>query len=269
MKFVFKKLLGLFLVGALPLLVFSSSYVLAGADLLLSLALGFSVLFVFVLVSHFFVITHPLLKLIETNKLPVMTIDSNGVIRWYLATPKPPEISFFNGFKTISQLISRFSTFYLLAPQNATLKVDGDVVQVVDENNNKVASFKKSEAITNRFDFFGMPCFLYNSHLETLLTKDFLHQQEKNLFAEHNALYITRKVEEISQNAKLNADYAIALLGRAKFNIPDWVKWVLVGLLLVGIAYVAYPHVMKLVFGAGSAVSNVSASIEPVVSPLG
>lgn len=268
MKFLGKKLLGLSLLGTLPLLLFAVMLVIYSFDMITSLLVSLVFVLLLVLVVHFFIITHPFLKIVESNSLPVLTIDSNGVIRVFLARVKPPEISFFDGVQHVKQLVSRFSTFYLTAPRGATMTRKEDSFFVEDDAGNKVAAFKQEEALTNRFDFLSVPCFLYNVHLGSLLTKDFLSQQEKYLFAEHNALYITRKVEEISQNAKLNADYAIALLGRSRLQVPEWVKWIAIVFLLAILGYLAYPHIVNMLSGSGKAVAEVASSAAPVVAPL-
>ncbi len=199
-------------------------------------------------------------KIAENQGIPVLTFGSGGVINQYIAKPKnPEELTFTLHGKKITIPISRQAAFYLRPPQDANYTTTQDKI---------IIEIPKKDAEKNIFTIFGKTGFVFNEQMGTIITKDFVTDREKDLYLEHNALYITRKIEEISKNIKENADYAIALLGRKKLDLPDWAKLILVGLGLAVIIYFAWPIITSAISGASSGAAKVAETTTSAITSI-
>jgi len=138
---------------------------------------------------------NPFSDMLEGKGILALKIDSTGIIKPFIVSLDPPFVYGKLGKKWIRGIFDRSSVFNFAAPVKATktAKTQGNCGR-------KVLSFVLDENRANegRFGFFQYPCIIYNAQINSIITKDFLSNNEKEMFAEYQVLYLNRKTEELS-----------------------------------------------------------------------
>lgn len=111
-----------------------------------------------------------------------------------------------------------------------------------------------------RFALFHYPVLIYNEQLGTVVTKDFLSEQEKISFAEHGVLYLNRKMEELTSVVRDFGRYVVELTKPQGGSIfTKWWVWVIVIILVALLVIMFAPSVMKVM---GATVSSASGAVQ-------
>ena len=247
-----------YIAAIIPLFIGITAFFLTGGKVI-DTAL---VIAAFILIAPFILskmFNHPFLKVLEGEGLPILSFGSSGIIQPYLATPRTPEMSFTIFGKKITQMLSRPAGFSLRPAKPAVLEESADEL---------VIRIPKKNIEDKVFNVLGRPGFVYNEATATLITKDLLSEKERGLFVDHNALYIVRKIEEVSSNIKENADLAIALLGKKKMNIPPWLIYIAIAGAVLLLLYLAWPSIQGFLGGVSGVGSKAVGGAGAAVTPL-
>lgn len=190
------------------------------------------------IISHFFLLSHPFFKMVEGRGLLTFVLDSTGLIKPIVVNLESP---FLKGkFKklNISDVFDRNTVFPMEAPIEADVKTDGDKHIIIPRKN----LTKKA------FGFEGKPALFYNEQLKTFLDKDLLANLEQKLFSQHQVLLLNRRVEEQTSYLRDFHRYIVELSKPQK----EWWqnKWlmaivVIVGLIIVGV--LLFPMIMQVI----------------------
>jgi len=210
-----KKIAGIFLAGILPVILYSM-FLLSGWGLLFSsiaaligIVLGY---FIFSLLYR-----HPIFQMVEGKGLLVLTIDSTGVIKPFLAKVNPPFVISKKG----STVFDRKSVSYIKPPADAKLE------KTEDETIIKLPNTKVHE---NLFAFSSFPVLIYNQNLETFLSKEALSKMELNSTVTHSVIYLKRKTEELTSIMRDFARYVVEMSKPkpAFAFLSNWWFWILI-----------------------------------------
>jgi len=103
------------------------------------------------------------------------------------------------------------------------------------QDNMTILELNEDEYNKGRFALFHYPCLIYNSQIKSIVTKDFLADQEKSAFAEHGILYLNRKVEELTNVVRDFGRYVVELTKpQGGGLLSKWWVWAII-IVFVGI----------------------------------
>lgn len=227
--FTVKKWAGLLVAGICPTLVFYVVIVSEG----MTYALGGWIAGVLVssLIANNLLRT-PFREIVEGKGILALEIDSTGIIKPFVIGVHTPYLEGVDAFgDSIKEVFDRETIFHIDTPTKTGkvqqgLGKDGKIrtAIVIDED-------KYNKA---RFGMWQYPTVIYNKQLGTLITKDWLSEKEKTSFAEHQVLYLNRKVEELSSHVR---DFARHVVDQLKPNQMN--KWAKLGLIVLIVGLVA------------------------------
>lgn len=219
-----KKVFGIFLAGILPLILYTM-FLLSGWGLLYSSVAG-----IIGIILGYFIFSllykHPLLQMLEGKGLLILTIDSTGVIKPFLAKANPPFVS----SKLGSTIFDRKAVAYLKPPVSANLK---------NESDKYIIEIPKDDLHENLFSFSSFPVLIYNRNLETFLSKETLSKLELDGTIKHLVIYLKKKTEELTSIMRDFARYVVEMSKpRQTFAfLSSWWFWILI---FVAIGIIAF-----------------------------
>lgn len=209
------------------------SFAFLGGGLLISVVIGILLL------------QNPFSMLVEGKGILVIDLTSTGIMQPFIVAVNNPYIQGKFRGKGVSDIFDREAVYNLATPIKNSTKADlknGGVEIKLDEK-------KYNEA---RFALFHYPCLVWNSQIGSILTKDFLADQEKAAFAEHSILYLNRKIEELSGYIRDFGRHVVETLKpRENFLQSKW-TWIIIVVVLVLLFILFLPSIIEIV-GGGAA----------------
>lgn len=208
---------------------------------------------------------NPFRLMLEGKGVMAINIDSTGIIRPFILAVKSPYVEGRLGDKLAKDVFDREAVYNLAAPQKA-----GMVQQGTGSDNQARLAIVLSEDDYNkgRFALFHYPCIIFNEQLNSIITKDWLSDKEKGGFAEHQVLYLNRKMEELTSSIRDFGRYVVESLKPKQFNIkPMWViifVIIVVVILLVIFAPQLIPSLQKAGGSVAEGVSNAASAVTPI-----
>jgi hypothetical protein len=261
--FKLKRMIALLIVGAFPIITYMflepytsdpfnwSPFAVIGGTLL-------SVIVFSIVAGQ--LLRHPFTKIVEGEGLAVFDVSSTGIVQPFLIRVAKNEVVGKLGKSNIKGVFDRESVYQLAEPVNvsAPLKID-------EETGDVTITITNAEYHRSRFALYHRPLLLYNSQIQSLLTKDYLSDKEKNTFTEYGLLYLVRKVEELS-TAMLNFGRYVVEMTRPKqeFVGSTWFWILIIG--GIGVLAVMFgPSILEAIQGASSSATQ---SVGGVINPV-
>lgn len=213
------------------------------------LLMGFVIMFFGVILSIILaniLIKNPFSQLIEGRGILTVDMTSTGILRLFISGIDGSYIKGRIGKKDIDDSFDRDAVLQLTQPtqtQNKAIRTEkGEVIIYLTEDD-----YNKS-----RFQLFQYPTILYNSIIDSTLTKDMLSDNEKSTFANHQILNVTKKIQDL-EKASLNMGRSVVDLTRP---FQSWYenKWVMI-IVFVMIAVVIImflPKILQTIGGGGA-----------------
>jgi hypothetical protein len=261
--FKIKRNIAMLIVGAFPIItyMFIEPYTLPPTNLSFWWVVAGTMTSVLIFsVIAGLLLRHPFTRIVEGEGLAVFDISSTGIVQPFLISLSNNEVRGKLGKTGIKGVFDRESVYQLADPINvkAPLEIDKDTGDVTIKITN--AEYHRS-----RFALYHRPLLLYNSQIQSLITKDYLSDKEKTTFTEYGLLYLVRKVEELS-TAMLNFGRYVVEMTRPKqdFVGSTWF-WILIIGGFVVLAIMFGPSILEAIRGASdSATQSVTGVINPV-----
>jgi hypothetical protein len=207
---------------------------------------------------------NPFSAMLDGKGLLVLDLNSTGVIQPVIFGIEQPYVKGKIKGKEVVDVYDRETVQQLSEP------IKGGIATIKDSK----ISFELDKDTFNkgRFGMYNYPVLLYNSQLNTLITKDFLSESEKQAFAEHGVLYLNRKLEELTSSTRDFGRYVVELFkpkegGFLSGLLGNWVFWVMIigGIILL---VLFGPQIYHAIMGTKETVSGaVSNAITPTVKP--
>lgn len=196
------------------------------------------------------ILKNPFTSMLEGKGLLAMNMDSTGIVRPFIVRLKSPYIEGKLGSKKINDVFDRSTIGQLTKP------IDKGSYATPEKEGGLHIKLTEKEYSKARFALYHYPLIIWNEQLNSLLTKDFFSDKEKDAFAEHGVLYLNRKVEELTSAIRDFGRYAVEMTKpRSEWYKNKWVWIVLiVGLLLI-LGLFAFP-VIKSIAGAWTSTSG-------------
>jgi hypothetical protein len=249
----FKKYGALLQMGLIPSLSFFLGLRFYG--FMYSLAFLMGTLLLCTLIANL-LLSNPFTKMIEGGGILLLDISSTGIIRPSTIRVQSPYIYGKIGKTEVKDVFDRATVHNIAAPQ----QFKSGMKYITDENNPKKGgiSIELSEDEYNkaRFGFWQYPCLIWNDQIKSLVTKDFLGEQEKATFAEHGLLYLNRKMEELTSVVRDFGRYIVELTKPQKglFSGKTWM-WIIIIIVFIILAALFAKPIWQAITGAsGSAI---------------
>lgn len=268
--FVFKKYLALLLCGIIPSMMMAGGFIFYGVFWglgFLAAGLGLGIVIALIMLNS------PFTTMLEGKGILAIDFTSTGILRFFLVrvlnAPKVGvDIVGKVAGREVNDVYDRSAVFNMVPP------VKGESVAV--RNSDGSINFTLSEGDYNksRFGFLHYPVILYNSQVGSVITKDFLSDQEKDTFANHGILFLNRKMEELTALMRDFARYVVEQL-RPKTSLFGnmWV-WIIIGVLVVVMLVLFGPSLLEAFKGAagsaGPAVTGAGKALQSTspISPV-
>lgn len=264
--YVVRKWAGLFMVGVLSLLGFFIGNLYYG--FLYSLAFAFGGLLVGVVIANL-LINNPFSGMLEGRGILALDITSTGIIRPFIVGVDNNYIRGKVGGRRMSGIFDREAVYNLKTPvkneSGAAQDVRVDTLSIEGERKN-IISFKLDEDIYNkaRFAMIQYPVILFNSQLNTIVTKDFISDQEKTSFAEHQVIMLNRQLQDLNIHIRDFGRYVVETLKpRSSIWGSKW-TWIILIVLFIILAVLFLPAVIdKIGVGTGGAGRVLTEAVTP------
>lgn len=229
-------------------------------DLIYSLAVFAVTAVLLIIIASSFLLRHPMLRMLEGSGLLVWDLSSPGIIRSFLAKVRLPYLDMnIGGKKKKSSIFDRESVSYLTPPEPATVtptrEFDNETGRDEDFFVFRIPKRRMNEAA---FGLDGRPVILYNSALGSFLTKDMLGDTEKKAFVEHGALYLNRRVDELTASIRDFARYIVDQTKPRNFFADN--KLLLIIIVIV-VAVLLIMFLPSLLGGAQKAASSLTGAV--------
>lgn len=209
-------------------------------------------------------IANPFRMMLEGKGVLAINLDSTGIIRPFIMVVKSPYIEGKIGHKLAKDVFDREAVFNLAAPIQAGMVQKG----VGEDGETRLAIVLGEEEYNKgRFGLFHYPVIIFNEQLNSIITKDWLSEKEKGGFAEHQVLYLNRKMEELTSSIRDFGRYIVESLKPKTFTIkPIWIIIIVIVFIIIILVIFApqlIPALKKAGTGVGEAVSGAGGAITP------
>lgn len=208
---------------------------------------------------------NPFRSMLEGRGVLALNIDSTGVIRPFIMSVRSPYVEGKLNNSLKSDVFDRDTVLNLAAPQEAGLVQQG----TGKDGKVRIALVLSEEDYNKgRFALFHFPTIIFNEQINSIITKDFLSNEEKTAFAEHGVLYLNRKMEELTSAIRDFGRHVVENLKPKGFNISSgWVIAIIIIALIILLILFA-PNIMQALGLAGESVgqgvSNVAGAVQKV-----
>lgn len=205
-------------------------------------------------------IRNPFTGMLEGRGLLALNIDSTGVIKPFNVAVSSPYIVGSLGRKRVTDVFDRDTVFQLTAPKKTEKNLEytdtGIKIELTEKEYNKA-----------RFALYHYPVLIWNEQVNSILTKEFFSDKEKDAFSEHGVLYLNRKMEELTSAVRDFGRHVVELTKPASNIFKSKWTWIIIGVLVVILVVLFAPSVFNAVApGAKEAIGTISGT--QIRSPL-
>lgn len=211
-----------------------------------------------------FMLKNPFSQMMEGKGILTLDINSTGVIRPFIVSVLPPYIKGKSSGKGVFDVFDRATVMNIAAPQ----VMDTPAQQTKDGG--LTLALSEEEYNRGRFALFHFPCLIWNSQIQSIVTKDFISNNEKETFAEHTILFLNRKMEELTG---LVRDFGRYVVEMTKPSTPwyknGWVIGVIAVVIIIMVAMFAPAVINAISNTAGTAQGAIAKAGSGAITPLG
>jgi len=268
--FKIKKIAALMLCGLLTTIMFFIGMQTGG------LLWGIIFMLIGTIISYFVgnsLLKNPFTELIEGKGILMLDITSTGIIQPYICMVQTPYIKARIGRKWIEDIFNRSAVFQWAKPITAKKPA------IVNEDKTKFKiEIGEKEYNDGRFALFHYPCLIFNSQIEStmtkdmLMSKDMLADKEKEAAAEHGILYLNKKMQELSNAMRDFGRYVVELTKPGKSLLGNRWMWIIIiiglGIILIMFAPRIFTAISKGMPGASLAAKSLGGATQ-TITPIG
>lgn len=210
------------------------------------------------------IIRNPFSQMLEGAGILTFQLSSTGIIDIFISKVNQPYIQ--NEKKGMNDIFDRETVFNLSTPVKG-----GELSQ--NQDGTLTLNLTKEDYNRAKFGFMQYPALIYNSQIKSLLTKDFLSDQEKIAFSEHSIIYQNQKLHELTSIVRDFGRYIVELTKPIKKvgllqNKWFWIILLIAGIVIAALFAPAIYHTIKDSAIGGAAKSMSSQSIGQVITPI-
>lgn len=207
---------------------------------------------------------NPFSQMLEGAGILTLNISSTGIIDMFISKVNQPYIE--NEGKGMSDIFDRETVYNMGTPTSA-----GELNQ--NQDGSLTLNLSKDDYNRAKFGLIQYPVLIWNSQIKTLLTKDFLSQQEKIAFSEHSIIYQNQKLHELTNVVRDFGRYVVEL---TKPKVPSsiftskwfWIILVGAGVVMLGMfAPAIYTTIKGSIANAATSLPAKEEIIPQVITP--
>lgn len=248
MNYAWKRILSYVVSGFIPVLIFVVINFLY-KDFVASALLAVISVFLSVFIGKALT-NHPYIDMLEAHGLVVQDINSSGVIQPYTAAVNLPYLDLLkkNPLRTI---FDRKIAFYLMKPKKAVISEDDECITL---------RIPKQKDTALNFSMQGVPTFLYNSKLNSFITKEFLSTNENSIMTEHLTLVLLDQVRSFRKSVQDLTKHTVDQFAPNKFwgmLKNPWVMAMIIIVVMILVVMMVMPQLPKLLGYASSAAGSI------------
>lgn len=194
---------------------------------------------------------NPFRSMLEGKGVLCLNIDSTGIIRPFIMSVKSPYVEGKLNNSLKSDVFDRDTVYNLAAPQVAG-KIqkgkgkDGEIRLAIVLN--------EEEYNKGRFALFHFPAIIFNEQINSIITKDFLSNEEKIAFAEHGVLYLNRKMEELTSAIRDFGRHVVENLKPKGLNLNSGVVTIIIIIMVIVLLIFFAPKLIPALAKAGASI---------------
>lgn len=237
--FIVRKYAALLVACFLPVVFFFVSITFYGmwvAIVFLFIAVGLSLL-----LGNIFLKT-PFNQMLEGKGILALDITSTGIITPFIVKVQEEFIEgFVNKGHRVKDIFDREAVYNMKPPVDAVNKVN------LSKNEDKKSFFKleltEDDYNKSKFQLYHYPVLIYNSQVSSVLTKDILAGDEKNIFAEHNIIYLRKVLQELGRDIKNFGRYIVDSIKPTTNILTNPIVVVIMIIVLIILAIIFIPKI--------------------------
>lgn len=204
-------------------------------------------------------IKNPFTQMVEGKGILAINMDSTGILTPFILAVNPPFLKgkIFN--KNINDVFDRSTVLQIAQPiQNKTPAKP-------NEEGGIDIKLDREKYNLGRFALFHYPVIIWNEQINSILTKDFFAEKEKDAFSEHGVLYLNRKMEELTSAVRNFGRYVVELTKPDKFKMTP-IKWVILAIIIAGgiVLFMFAPSIIKVIKGGVDSAGGISGIFQPI-----
>jgi hypothetical protein len=193
---------------------------------------------------------NPFTDMLEGKGILTLDINSTGIIGSYISAVKSPYIITKIGKDYKKDVFDRKNVFQLSQPTKA------GIAEMTKEGGLNI-NLNQDEYNKAKFVFNQYPVIIWNSQLQSTVTKDFLSEKEQTSFAKHAVLYLNRKVEELTSAVRDFGRYAVELTKPQKGGLMgNKIAIIIIIIVIIILAALFAPAIIKSISSFGGSASE-------------
>lgn len=204
-------------------------------------------------------LNNPFSAMLEGKGILALNIDSTGIIRPFLINVDNPFIRGKLFKQEVHDVFNREAVHSLAVPRYAKQK---------EKDGKKYISLSEEDYNASRFGMDHYPVILYNSNIQSIMTKEFLSEKEKEAFAEHGLLYANRRLEELTGAVRDFGRHVVELTKPGSDWYTSWWFYAIIVVFIIIMLVLFGQPILNAVSGfsspAAEAVSQATAGSSPV-----
>lgn len=236
--------------------------------LLIGLACMFGGMLVSVLLGNL-LLKNPFTAVLEGKGILAFDLSSTGVISPFIVQVRKNRIHFLDP-KTKEPQVDIFDR-EAVHMMNVPIALKNS--SVVIDKNNFYMRMTQDEFNNARFSLFQYPVLMYNSQLQTIVTKEMLSDNEKEAFAEHSILHLNHLVKDLNNNVRDFGRAVVESLKPKQSMFSSIWFWVIIGVMVIAGLLLFAPSIMNAIGGLGGnaaaqAIQTAGQATSGAVSPI-
>lgn len=210
------------------------------------------------------ILRNPFSQMLEGQGILTLDMSSTGLISIFISKVNQPYIQ--NEKMNMNDIFDRETVFNLAPPV-----IGGSLNQ--NQDGSLTLNLSKEDYNRAKFGMMQYPVLIWNSQIKSLITKDFMSDQEKISFSEHSIIYQNQKLHELTSVVRDFGRYIVELtkpITNKSIFQNKWLWIIVVGGMIIMLALFA-PAIFTAIKGGVSTAAKsfppANAGIPEVITP--
>lgn len=261
--YVIKKYATLMMCGFIPVLMFVLGDILKG--FIWGIGLFFMGMLLTVVAGNL-LLRNPFSNFLEGKGLLVANLDSTGIVPFFNIKLERPHLRGEFYKQSIEDTFDREAVFNMIPPEGK------QGVGIYTQDGGMLIKLNNQEYNKGRMVTMQYPLLIWNDQIKSLITKDFLSDQEKHAFAEHQSLHLNQQMNSLTSVTRDFARYVVEQLKPLKKFFSGGaggvIAIVLIVIVIIVLAVLFGPKIIALFNGGGGGGSNVADAVQKATDKL-
>lgn len=259
-----KKWVAMLFVGIFGTVGFFIGFMYYG--LLIALACWLGSVLVGILIA-FLLLKNPFTTILEGKGILCFDLNSTGVIQPFIVGIRNPDIIGKHRGNKIKDVFDRNAVYNMKIPQKNMTTEKGKATDIkINQDGSITFTLNQENYNRARFAMLQYPVLIYNSHLQTFITKDFFSEMEKSAFAEHTVLYLNRNMQELTGLIRDFGRYVVETLKPKGSLLGGKWTWIIIIVVIGILAAIFAPSIIDAIKGGAGTATTAVKNVVPATS---